>query len=152
MAVKKKVSSSKSHDGILELSPELLTIREMISTLPPEGEDMNQTTEASAPESPKAEATSKVKKVTKKPAAKKTAPAKKTSMKKKAAPAKKTAPVAKKAAANETTLSEICKSIKMEPRKARRILRTADVKNPGRWAWAAAADVAKIKKVLAEAA
>jgi hypothetical protein len=72
--------------------------------------------------------TKKVAKVVKKPAAEK--------------PAKKTA------SNGETTLADICKGLKMEPRTARRILRTNEVKNPGRWAWTTASDIVKIKKVL----
>lgn len=55
------------------------------------------------------------------------------------------------AAENAITLATICKDLKMEPRKARRILRTAKVKNPGRWAWATKAEASKIEKLLKDA-
>lgn len=64
-----------------------------------------------------------------------------TTVKKKAAPAE----VAK------TTLADVCKPLKLEPRAGRRILRNAKVKNPGRWAWEkGSADLKKAQKVLAD--
>lgn len=52
-------------------------------------------------------------------------------------------------ASNATTLAAICKSIKMEPRAARRKLRNSDISvEGGRWEWTKASDVAKVKKVL----
>lgn len=45
------------------------------------------------------------------------------------------------------TLASICKELKIEPRKARRILRGAKMKNPGRWSWTTKAEADKIAKV-----
>jgi hypothetical protein len=52
-----------------------------------------------------------------------------------------------------TTLATIAKGLKMEPRKARRILRGAEgVPEAGaRWTWTKAADVAKVKSILEKA-
>ena len=52
--------------------------------------------------------------------------------------------------ASEVALADICKSIKMEPRAARRILRGSDIKVPGqRWTWKKGSpDIAKVTKLL----
>lgn len=50
---------------------------------------------------------------------------------------------------NATSLAEICKSCKVEPRAARRKLRNSDIAvEGGRWEWTKASDVAKVKKLL----
>jgi hypothetical protein len=133
MTVKKKVTTESKGHGRIDVSSHLKRVREAISQLPSEESEMetNQATESTAPKSgPK-----KIVKKTPAKAAPKKAPAK-------AAPA-----------ANTTTLAEVCKSIKgMKPRRARRILRDAKVKNPGRWTWAkGSADQKKVEKLLKDA-
>lgn len=57
----------------------------------------------------------------------------------------------KKAAvkAEGTTLADICKGLKMEPRTARRVLRNAEFQvDGGRWTFTKASDVAKVEKLL----
>ena len=63
-------------------------------------------------------------------------------------PAKK--PTASEQPASEVALADICKSIKMEPRIARRILRGSDIKVAGhRWAWKKGSpEIAKVTKLL----
>jgi len=56
-------------------------------------------------------------------------------------------------ASNATSLADICKSCKIEPRAARRKLRNSDISVPGgRWEWTKAGDVAKVKKLLTTSA
>lgn len=80
----------------------------------------------------------------------------KTGVRKKAAkkPAKKT-PVKTNGAGEGTSLAAICKTMKVEPRWARRVLRMAKGvpdASESRWTWTKAADVAKVKSILKEAA
>lgn len=49
--------------------------------------------------------------------------------------AKKVTKKATDANGQMVTLADLCKPLKMKPRMARRALRVAKVKNPGRWAW-----------------
>lgn len=125
MAVKKKTLQQTSSSDSMSLSRELLRVREAITHLPTdEGAAMNEattSTENSTTES------SKTKKKPKK--------------------------VAKKAVStsngkDQITLAEVCKSMKIEPRTARRILRNAEVKNPGRWSWPKGHVPAAVKKAL----
>lgn len=121
--IEKKISRVSGGSGMIQTSPELQTIREMIKTLPSdEGEDMTKATEGEETKGPK-----KVKSGVKK----KTTAAAATTEK-------------------GTTLAAICKSLKMEPRTARRKLRNADgVPEVGdRWTWTKASDVEKVKKIL----
>lgn len=91
--------------------------------------------------------------VTEAPSKKKVSTVKKKSAK--AAPAK----AAKKSngAAAEpagTTLADICKGLKLDPRAARRTLRNADScpeVDGARWTWTKAADVERVKKLLTPA-
>lgn len=135
MTVRKKILDPKREGDKIALSSHLQQVREAIKHLPKGEATMMNESAATTTEETKA------------------APRKKTIAKKK--PAKKV--VAKKAAANGadagTTLATIAKSMKMEPRKARRILRTADgVPEAGsRWTWTRAADVAKVKSILTKA-
>lgn len=81
-------------------------------------------------------------------------PTKKTVKKKPAA--KKVAkkkPAANGNGADHVTLAEIAKSVKMEPRRARRILRNSDVKSievdGQRWTWKKGSPAAaKVKEIL----
>lgn len=119
---KKDPRTSVARDTI-QSSPELQAVREMIKTLPTdEGEDMETAKNGEAKSKGPRKTKSGVKKVT------------------------------KAAAATEkgTSLASICKSLKMEPRTARRILRNADgVPATGdRWLWTKDSDVAKVKKIL----
>ncbi|MFZ3324216.1 MAG: hypothetical protein WA190_17710 [Usitatibacter sp.] len=52
--------------------------------------------------------------------------------------------------ASEVALADICKGLKMEPRAARRLLRSSDVKVEGhRWAWKKnSPEIAKVTKLL----
>lgn len=153
MIVRKKILDTNKSGDILNLSPHLNRVREAIRQLSQDDEGVNMETPAAAaidsstsPESSATEPKKTVKKVTKK-AVKKTA--------KKAAPKKPVAVPKKsssKPAIDGTPLVAICQRLKMEPRRARRILRTAKVKNPGRWTWTTVPEVAKIEKMLKEAA
>jgi hypothetical protein len=107
MTVKKKVVLSTANCDSIDLTQSLTRVREAISQLPTEeGVVMNENTSAAATESA-APVKKAVKKVTK----------------------KKTAPAA------SIKLADICRSLKIEPRIARRVLRAEKVKNPGRWTW-----------------
>ena len=120
MTVRRKIPVSRNGDGRIDLSQELKTVRTTISNL--QELDMNQEPTAAAP----AAETPAPKKVTKKPA--------KKAVKKVAK--KVTKKVVKKVAnGNLITLAQLCKTAKVEPRTARRRLRDAKIKNPGRWSW-----------------
>lgn len=128
--LEKKVLRPQSQPDTVDLSPELKQIRELIKTLPTddEGEDMNA---AEATE----EKTSSVRK------------------KKKSKPAKESKK-AKTNGAEGTSLADICKGLKIEPRSARRILRNSDDApsvDGNRWTWTKASDVARVKKILSDA-
>jgi hypothetical protein len=126
--LEKKVLRLTPENGTMATSPELQQIREMIATLPPDtGEDMEAAANEASTKGPR--------KVTKKKATAKS----------------KVQRVVKNASKDEgTTLSQICKSMKLEPRTARRKLRNADgVPEAGaRWTWTKAADIEKVKKIL----
>lgn len=134
MAVRKKIPQDQKPEetrDTISLARHLTKVREAIQKLPTDEQEQTMTTENQATETTKA--------ATKK------------------APKKKVAAKAEKKAAkddNTITLSEIAKSVKMEPRRARRILRNSDVKSieveGQRWTWKkgspAAAKVAEILK------
>lgn len=133
MTVRKKILDPQPKADTIALSSQLQKVREALTQLPPDDEGANEmetaTDTTTAPKTPR--------KVTKKPA-------------------KKVAKKPAKAVTNGeagTTLATIAKSLKMEPRKARRILRTADgVPDAGsRWTWTKAGDVAKVKSILEKA-
>lgn len=133
MAVRKKILDAQREGDKIPLSSHLQKVREAIKHLPStdqEGAIMEQ----AATETPAA------------------SPRKKSTVKKKSA-GKKSAVAKKPAAEAGTTLAAIAKSMKMEPRKARRILRTTDgVPDVGsRWTWTKASDVAKVKSILTKA-
>lgn len=56
----------------------------------------------------------------------------------------------KKASKGEVvTLKEICKGLKVKPSAARKALRKAKVKNPGRWSWPkGSAEIKKVQDIL----
>ncbi len=122
--VEKKDSRVSNGRDTIHASPELQSIREMIKSLPTdEGEDMS-----------KAETTEETKGPRKvKPGVR-----------------KKNTTSAAATTEKGTTLAAICKSLKIEPRTARRKLRNADgVPAVGdRWTWTKASDVEKVKKIL----
>lgn len=141
MVVRKKILDSKSTPDKIQLSPHLERVRGAIRQLPQEEGDVMENEPSTTTEPGEKSTPKKVKKSVKKTAAKKT-------------PAKKTTAKSPNGADKGTTLAEICKPLKMEPRKARRILRNAGNKVPdagARWTWAAAGDVAKVKKILEDA-
>lgn len=78
------------------------------------------------------------------------------SSKKKSAPKKKAVktksaskPREAKVDENVTTLKDLCKSLKIEPRAARVKLRAAEIENPGRWSWKkGSGELTKITKLL----
>lgn len=117
MVVKRKVLTKPEEGGSIDLSADLKKVRDAISTLPDDEELMNQEAEEVA-----------TKKASKKIAKK--VVAKKVVAKKTAAPA-----AAKSNGKDQVTLSDLCKSLKIEPSAARRQLRKAEVENPGRWTW-----------------
>lgn len=114
MVVRKKASVDHTTCDSMDLSPELIRVRQAITHLPTdEGAKMETTTGSEA---------STTKKTPRKAPAKKA----KGSTKKAAAEAAK---------ANTVSLPEICKPLKLDPRAGRRHLRNAKLKNPGRWSW-----------------
>lgn len=125
MAVRKKSPQdpqTPENGDRIDLTRHLKRVREAIGKLPTDDQEHDMTNETTT-------ATEAGEKSTK--AATKKSPKKK--------PAKK---VEKKAAAakfDHITLAEICKGLKMEPRRARRILRGADLKaievDGQRWTW-----------------
>lgn len=141
MVVRKKILEAGEDGDKVAMSSRLKRVREAIRQLP-EDEGANMQNEDTKSETG-GESTSTVKKVTKK------APAKKAVKK----ASKKTPAKTTNGADAGTTLATICKPMKLEPRRARRILRTADgVPEAGaRWTWTKAADVAKVKSILTAA-
>lgn len=136
MVVRKKIRSEAESGDTVDLASRLKRVREGISQLP---EEETMTTEGSnteASNTPKS--TGPRKKIPAKSAKKATSP--------------KANGAAKKAEGG-TTLATIAKKLKMEPRKARRILRNADgVPEAGaRWTWTKDAEVAKVEKILRDA-
>lgn len=132
MAVRKKILDPQREGDKIALSSHLQKVREAIKHLPStEAKGEDTMTEATATDTAK------------------------TPRKKSAVTKKVVKKAAKPAAATEagTTLATIAKGLKMEPRKARRILRTADgVPDVGsRWTWTKASDVAKVKSILEKA-
>lgn len=138
MVVKKKVQPTSVNRDKIDLSSKLETVKRALSNLPDEeGAVMNETVSNAATDQLASA-------VAKKSSAKK-APVKKAAAKK--APAKK-AP-AKKSPTDGVTLAQICKELKLEPHIARRRLRTAKLKNPGRWSWPKGdSEINKVKTVL----
>ena len=50
---------------------------------------------------------------------------------------------------NQTTLKQLCKDLKLDPRLARRKLRDAEMKADGRWSWKTGSnDLKKVEKIL----
>lgn len=133
--LEKKVVRPSDERDIVASSPELMKIRAMIKTLPTdEGDTVSEKDEGAEVSTKK-----KIKK-----------PTKVKKVKKVSKPAKAAKKV-KAAASDGTPLSSICKTLKMEPRTARRILRNAGVKNTdGRWNFNASG-AEKARKVLSEA-
>lgn len=137
MAVRKKtLQVSQGSDKMI--SPQVLErVKKAISNLPDEGADMSTEEKESNNEA------------TEKPAAKK-----KVAKKSPAATKKKVVKAASKKAVdsndNLITLAELCKSIKMEPRTARQVLRKAELSvEGGRWAWKkGSGDVKKVETLL----
>lgn len=136
MAVRKKTSTSVENHDSMSLASELKEVRKHISNLPQPDEGANMTTDTK--ENTAGEATGGTVRKKVKPAP---------------APKAKRAAAAASNGADKTTLADICKSVKgLEPRAARRYLRQAKVKNPGRWSWPkGSGDIAKVKKVLTDA-
>lgn len=126
MTVRKKVVVTISNRDRIDLSQELIRVREAIIHLPTdEGVVMNETSTTTSPEAtPSSPVTPKKasKKATKKAVA-------------------KTQRVVK--------LTDICRGLKIQPRLARRVLRDKKVKNPGRWAWLqGSTEMARITSLL----
>lgn len=128
MTVKKKVVGESLIHGKIDLSSRLSRVREAISQLPTDEGDNMFTVEESSQSAGSGEVAKKVVR-------------KKTVVKKAAA---KPAEVA--------TLAVVCKPLKLTPRAARRALRNAKVKNPGRWSWPRGAVPASVTKLLKAAA
>ena len=84
-------------------------------------------------------------------------PVKKTTAKKKAPKKVAKGNGAAKAAKKEVdpnlvTLKALCKELKLDPRVARRRLRTADLKAEGRWSWQKGSGaLSKVQKILSAA-
>ena len=144
MVVRKKIPQATKIHGKMDLSQELIRVREAIAELPEEernlkleGEEVKpETGDATAPADPENPKT-KEKPMSKKKVAKKAV--------------KKSAKKVNGAADNGVKLAEVCKDLKMKPAAARRVLRGANVKNPGRWTFPkGSADLARVKKVLSD--
>lgn len=121
-AVRKKILEVTGGGDSMNLARHLTRVREAIQTLPTEEHEMQNENAATEPANETKATTRKAKKTVKKVAKKKTGAVKK------AAPA-----------SDQITLSAIAKSLKMEPRKARRILRGSELKSievdGARWTW-----------------